>query len=62
MKTTETKLIKLSDFLLEMLEYARTVVDLEDGETPEQWVNDYYKTVYESGKVIKIEGVLYVID
>lgn len=46
----------------EMLNYAKTVVDLEEGETPRDWVDAYVDALREDGYVVRIGGKEYVKD
>lgn len=52
----------LKEFRKEMLEYARNTVDLEDGETPKDWVDTYIDTLKEDGMIVKVGRTLYVKD
>lgn len=51
---------KLAEVKKEMLKYARTVVDLEEGETPRDWVNTYIQCLQEDGLIVKVGKTLYV--
>jgi len=50
----------LTQFKKEMLVYAKTVVDLEDGETPKDWVNAYINAMREDGLIVTINGKQFV--
>ena len=55
-------LTPLKEFKKQMLEYAKTTVDLEEGETPRTWVNTYIKALEEDGHIVTIGGIKYVLD
>lgn len=46
----------------EMLDYAKTTVDLEPGETPMDWVRTYMDALREDGKIVKEGNKYFVID
>ena len=50
----------LSSFKKEMLQYARTVVDLDVGETPKEWVDAYIEALKEDGKIVTVNGKQFV--
>ena len=50
----------LSKVKKEMLHYAHKVVDLEEGETPQDWVDIYIEALREDGLIITIDGIEYV--
>lgn len=53
---------KLKDLRKEMLEYAKEVVDLEDGESPKDWVDAYVDALREDGMIFKIGKTEYVAE
>lgn len=46
----------------EMLSYARTNVDLEEGETAKDWVDTFVEALREEGSIVVINGKEYVKD
>ena len=54
---------ELREYKKELYEYAKTVVDLEQGESPREWVDSMIEALREDGKIIKdCAGREYVED
>ena len=53
---------KLSELKKSMLEYASTVVDLEEDETPEDWVECMIECLRDDGLIHIVDDVEYVDD
>lgn len=54
------RLTPIGQFRKKMLEYAKEVVDLEDGETPKDWVDTYIDAIKEERNLVTKNGRKYI--
>ena len=52
----------LAEYKRYMRDYAKTNVDLEEGETPRDWLNAMLDALEEEGSIVTINGKKYVKD